>query len=436
MSAKILSKHSFCQLIIDDRIRIQEGLDQETRLKDIAKQINKYSSSVAKEILRNRIRRLPAHYNHPAHNNCISRKSCKRRNICLKDCFKRCSTCSSCNLYCKDFIKDECRNRTHFPYVCNACSRRKGCRQEKYFYSATVAQANSRNLLSSSRAGIALSQQQILDLDLLLTPLIQKGQPLSHIYATNKGEIPCSKRTLYRYIDQGYLATRNIDLRRKVSYKPRKSKKRTDPKNKAYLQNRTYPDFLVFTGYHTELQIVEMDTVIGHIGGKVLFTLLFREIDLLLIFLLPNHTQLAVLDIIDNLENMLQTDFFKDCFPIILTDNGSEFENPILLETGLDGQPRCRIFYCDPMASWQKGRLEKAHEFIRYVLPKGSSFDNLSQDDVDLITNHVNSTCRDGLGESCPFDLASLKMPELVGLLGLYRIPANKVHLKPDLIKQ
>lgn len=436
MSAKILSTNSFHQLILDDRIRIQEGLDQETRLKDIAKQINKCSSSVAKEILRNRTHRLPTHYNNPAYNNCINRKSCKRRHVCLEDCFKRCSTCSSCNLFCKDYTRDICRNWNHFPYVCNSCSRRKGCHQEKYFYSATVAQANSRVLLSSSRAGIGLSQQQILDLDLLLTPLIQKGQPINHIYATNKGEIPCSKRTLYRYIDQGLLATRNIDLRRKVSYKPRKSRKRTDPKKKAYLQNRTYPDFLVFTGYHTELQIVEMDTVIGRIGGKVLLTLLFREIDLLLIFLLPNHTQLAVLDIIDNLENTLQSDFFKACFPIILTDNGPEFENPVLLETGLDGQPRCRIFYCDPMASWQKGRLEKAHEFIRYVLPQGTSFDNLSQDDVDLITNHINCTCRDKLGESCPFDLASLDMSDLVELLGLYRIPANKVHLKPDLIKQ
>lgn len=435
MSVRKSSSKLFSHFTLDDRILIQAGLDQQTHLKDLSNQIKKHSSSVAKEILRHRTRRMPVRYNDQARNNCTHRKTCRRKNICLDECQRRCSSCPSCNLYCSDFVKDVCGTWRHFPYVCNGCPRKTGCRYEKYFYSATVADASSRDLLRASRIGIGLTQPQILALDLLLTPLIQKGQPINHIYATNKGEIPCSKRTLYRYIDLGYLATRNIDLRRKVSYKPRKARKRTSP-DPAYRKNRTYADFLVHAGYHPNLQIVEMDTVIGRIGGKVLMTLLFRNIDLLLIFLLPNHTQSAVLKVFDELENILQTDFFQACFPIILTDNGSEFENPWLLESGIDGQQRCRVFYCDPMASWQKGRIEKSHEYIRYVLPKGSSFDGLSQDDVDLLMNHINCTCRDVLDESCPFDLACSSMPDIIGLLQLYRVPANQIHLKPDLIKR
>jgi transposase, IS30 family len=433
MSGKKLSSPSFHHITLDERIIIQEDLDQGTTLKDLSKQIKKHPSSVTREIRRNRIRRLPVHYNDAARNNCINRKRCLRRNVCQQDCRRRCSTCRTCNLVCPDFVRDECQTPSRFPFVCNGCPTKIGCRREKFLYSATVADAASRDLRKGSRAGIALSESQLLDLDLLLTPLIQKGQPINHIYATQKDRIPCSKRTLYRYIDQGLLAARNIDLRRKVSYKPRKSRKPKEP-DPAYRKDRTYADFLVYAGYHPDLQIVEMDTLVGRIGGKVLLTLLFRGSNLLLIFLLQNNTQSAVREVFDHLENALGLELFQTCFPIILTDNGSEFQNPALLENALTGQQRCRIFFCDPMASWQKGRIEKSHEYIRYVLPKGSSFDGLSQDDVDLLTNHINCTCRDVLWESCPFDLACSTMSDVVAALQLYRVPADQIHLKPDLI--
>lgn len=422
-------------MTLDDRVVIQEFLDQGTRLKDLANQIKKHSSSVTHEIKRFRSCRFPTHYNDPARNNCAHRKTCLKRDVCKRGCRRRCSTCRTCNQICSDFVRDECPTLLRFPYVCNACSSKTGCRKIRFFYSASVADTISRDLRKGSRIGIALSQQQLLELDLLLTPLIQRGQPLNHIFATQKDKIPCSKRTLYRYIDLGYLAARNIDLRRKVAYKPRKSRKRNVP-DPAYRKNRTYADLLVHAGYHPDREIVEMDTVIGRIGGKVLLTLFFRNCDLLLIFLLQSNTQSAVLEVFDHLENTLGLGLFQACFPIVLTDNGSEFQNPDILENTSNGRPRCRIFYCDPMASWQKGHIEKAHEFIRYVLPKGSSFDGLSQDDVDLLMNHINCTCRDILGESCPFDLACSTMADVVASLQLYRVPADQVNLKPSLIKQ
>jgi IS30 family transposase len=430
---KLLSSRP--HITLDDRIVIQEFLDQGTRLRDLAGQIKKHPSSVVKEIKRSRSRRFPSHFNERANNNCAHKKTCRKRSVCKPGCHLRCSACSKCNSVCPEFVRDECPTPLRFPYVCNACPTKNGCRKTKFFYSATVADAVSHDLRKSPRLGISLSEQQLLNLDLLLTPLIQKGQPINHIYATQKEKIPCSKRTLYRYIDLGYLAARNIDLRRKVSYKPRKArhKKAPDP---AYRKNRTYSDFLVHAGYHPDLQIVEMDTVIGRIGGKVLLTLLFRDSDILLIFLLQNNTQSAVLEVFEHLEQTLGIGLFQACFPIILTDNGAEFQNPIILENTASGRPRCRIFYCDPMASWQKGRIEKAHEFIRYVLPKGSSFDGLSQDDVDLLMNHINCTCRDILGESCPFDIACQSMTDVIATLQLYRVPADQVHLKPSLIKQ
>jgi len=56
-SSKKLSTHA--HLTLDDRIVIQEFLDQGTRLKDLARQIKKHPSSVTREIKRFRSRRLP-----------------------------------------------------------------------------------------------------------------------------------------------------------------------------------------------------------------------------------------------------------------------------------------------------------------------------------------------------------------------------------------
>ena len=66
---------------------------------------------------------------------------------------------------------------------------------------------------------------------------------------------------------------------------------------------------------------------------------------------------------------------------------------------------RTNIFYCDPMASWQKPHIEKNHEYIRYVLPKGKIMDGYTQEDMTLLMNHINSTKRKGLKWKSPMEL-------------------------------
>ena len=83
--------------------------------------------------------------------------------------------------------------------------------------------------------------------------------------------------------------------------------------------------------------------------------------------------------------------FSKKTFPIILTDNGTEFSAPLELEFNSEGISRTRIFYCNPTASYQKGMIEKNHEFIRYVIPKGTTMDNFSQSDITKMIKHINS---------------------------------------------
>ncbi|HZK71873.1 MAG TPA: IS30 family transposase, partial [Clostridia bacterium] len=238
------------------------------------------------------------------------------------------------------------------------------------------------------------------------TPFILKGQPIAHIFAKNANAIPCSSRTIYNYIDNNILTAKNIDLPRKVTYKPRKSKKKRDV-NHTWKEGRKYTDFVAFIESNPEIPIVEMDTVEGLKGGKVILTMLFRNSSCMLGFLLPDKTQASVVEVFDFLEEKLGSILFNKTFPIILTDNGSEFNNPLLLEVGKEDFLRTNIYYCDPYSSYQKGRLEKNHEFIRYIVPKGKSFDGFIQADITMMINHINSTARDSLNGRTPFELSS-----------------------------
>ena len=105
--------------------------------------------------------------------------------------------------------------------------------------------------------------------------------------------------------------------------------------------------------------------------------MLLLKYDILLIFLLPDLTADSVINAFDFLTSMLGMDVFQNLFPVILTNNGGEFKRVEELEYTVFGEQRCMLFYCDPYASWQKGELEKDHEYIRYVIPKGSDMDCL-----------------------------------------------------------
>ena len=127
----------------------------------------------------------------------------------------------------------------------------------------------------------------------------------------------------------------------------------------------------------------------------------------------------------------------KKTFPIILTDNGTEFGNPLSLEFNEEGIGRTRIFYCNPRASYQKGMIEKNHEFIRYVLPKGKPFEGLLQTDINLMINHINSLGRNSLNWFAQIDVAKFTMDkEVLKKLNLKKISPNEIQLNTKLLKK
>ncbi|MDV3426962.1 MAG: IS30 family transposase [Bacillota bacterium] len=423
-------------MTMDDRIYIEQALEKGIAFKDIGKFLRKDPTTISKEVKKHRM--LKPRNIYGKYNSCKLRQSCNHKDVCGKNgkCNKRCASCLQCNSNCPDYVQDVCAKLNHAPFVCNGCEKKVHCKVDKYFYRSTTAHSHYRNSLSTSRQGINLTPEALSELDSLVSPLILKGQSVAHIYIGHKEEIPCSSRSLYNYVDNNILSVRNLDLPRRVKYKPRKKKKasQSDP---AWREGRKYSDFLAFIEKNPDVSVVEMDTVEGLKGGKVLLTLLFRSTRCMLIFLLPDKSQSSVIKIFNQLEKSLGTLLFKRVFSVILTDNGSEFINPVLLETGKDSLLRTNIYYCDPNASYQKGALEKNHEYIRYVLPKGTSFDELTQGGVKLLMNHINSTARASLNGRTPFELASLLLDQMViDVLGLQKIGHDNVLLKPSLLKR
>lgn len=180
-----------------------------------------------------------------------------------------------------------------------------------------------------------------------------------------------------------------------------------------------------------------MDTVEGVKGGKVFLTLLFRQSKFMLIYLMDNKTTECVEKAFKNIKEKVGIETFKKVFEVILTDNGSEFFNPMSIEKDEDREEIVsHIFYCDPGASWQKGAIEKNHEYIRYVLPKGSSFDELTQEKVNILMSNINSTSRDSLNGNTPYNAVLLSLSEeKVNKLGTIKIKADEVNLSPNILK-
>lgn len=429
--------HTQKHLTLSDRIFIEHALANHDFFKDIAAVLKKDPSTISKEIRKHRAFKEGSHY--AMKNNCALLSSCKQVRICDgKLCnylCKRSKTCD-CTKHCPDFAPYLCAKLLKPPYVCNGCSNH-ACRYDKYYYRAKDADSSYEQRKHECRKGINLSSEERAALDELVSPLLRKGQTMDHIFAEHKQEIPCSERTLYRYIDSGVLSIKNIELPRKVTYKPRKQSRDIEKLSRESTIGRTYADFMEYLEANPETNVVEMDTVVGPEPGKVLLTMLFRNSTFLLAFLMDNTKSQSVIEVFRFLQRELGTETFSRLFPVILTDRGSEFSNPWALECDEYGEILSKVFYCNANAPYQKGRLEKNHEFLRYILPKGTSFDALTQEDITLCVNHVNSTVRGSLNGCTPFKLASLLLDEkLFQLLHLELVEPDKVLLKPVLLKQ
>lgn len=400
---------NYCHLSYEDRKNIEDGLNENKSISEIAKSLNRNHSSILREIDRNKVYTKPNNYGYS-------------------------QTTDPKNLY----KYQPCERLQKSPYVCNGCKSRSGCRRERYTYYARKADDAYHEVKSESRKGINLTEEDIYNINITLTPLIKKGQTINHLYINHPDILDFSKASFYNYVNEGVFEFKPIDFPRIVKYKKRKnSNKRRTRKEREILINRKYKDFIEYTSNNPELNIVEMDTVEGLKDESDCFlTLLWRKSKFMLIFKLESQTTEEVTRIFEILQTLIPLDVYRNLFQVILTDNGHEFFDVDNIECiHSTGEYVTHLFFCDPHMSCQKGMIEKNHEFIRYVLPKGVSFKRINQDDCDLIMNNINSLCRDSLNGKCPYQAMLFLCDEyILKILNCYYIKPDEINLTDDLL--
>lgn len=192
--------------------------------------------------------------------------------------------------------------------------------------------------------------------------------------------------TLYSYINKGvFLFLTNKDL-------PVKGKKRKYHKVKRVQARANAGDNIEKRpseiDTREEFGHWEMDSVIGKRGKskKALLVLSERKTRQEVIFKLPNHTAKEVVNAIDLLQNKWGS-LFRRVFKTITVDNGSEFA----LCEELEKNERTKMYYCHPYSSWERGTNENINKMIRRKIPKGTNFDDMTDEEIQEVEEWINN---------------------------------------------
>ena len=381
----------------EDRIEIMECLYKGMSFKAIAKRLGKDPSTVSKEV--------------------------KLHAKTYKNCFTK--------------TKETCPLLLKAPFVCNGCEKqnRSSCIFPRRKYNARTAQQEYKAVLKGSREGIPLNKEEFYRNEKTISDAVKNGQHIYHAIVSN--DLSVSKSTVYRHIRKGYYTISALDLPRAVKFKQR-AKRALEYVPKGIRIGRTYAEYCLFMEEHPWLNCTEMDTLIGSIGGKVIMTFQFVNVDLMFGILLDNKTAAeAGARIADLKERLKAKGFcFGEIFPVLLTDNGGEFSNVFAFENDNSGCKETSVFFCDPNAPYQKPHVENNHTLFRSIVPSGSSFDSFTQETVNLIFSHVNAVKRRQFQGKSAYDMFSFVYSrELAEALGISFVDPKEVIQSPKLLK-
>jgi len=386
------------RLTIEDRVLIEQLLKLNYKLKDIANAIDSYSSTISREIKNRRV----------SNNSLII-----------------------------------CNKTNKYPFICYNCPKKVSCKMKKYFYNYKEAQNNYENKLKYSRIGIDMSIDEVEYWnDYFKDKLKDKNQPILHIFKNIENEFPKSIQSFYKYVHKGYFPSINDEmLARSFSYKPRNKKEqiKTISKDNIIKKGRKLTDFDEYIKNNPDANIVEMDTVIGKFEDKkCIMTLYFRKSKLMLMFIIKKYKPSEVSKVFETLRNKLGNDLYKKMFEVILTDNGWEFSKPEDIEFNPNtGEKLINVFYTESYSAWQKGGIERNHEFIRYIIPKGITFDNLTKKNIIDMMNNINNVQRKSLNYQTPYlNFQKEYGEDIVKLFHLIPIQNDEINLSYKLLNK
>lgn len=413
----------FMHLTFEERCKIEELLNKRYRKYQIAKELGKSQSTISREINRHKDFHMHSDFSSNYYS-CVYFKDCKK-----------------CDHKCKYFKPIVCKDRDKFFGACNNCPQNKSCKLDKYFYRASRAEKEYRYHLSQSRQGINLDENDLYNLAHIICPLIKQGQSI-YVILENHPEINLSPKSLYNYINAGYFkdwGVTNMSLRRKLRRKTSKVKIKKFHKRKQSVDytGRTYDDYIQYKLDNPDKSTTEMDTVYNSQSGPYIQTFIFENTGFMIGILHNEKTADSMSNALNNIQDKLSSEEYEKLFSLLLTDRGTEFAKPIQFEVNnKTGEIKGKVFYCDPQQSSQKPHVENNHILMRYIIPKKTDLSFLTQEKLDLMFSHINSTPRQALGGKTPYEIFTFLYGEkIANKLNIQKIKSDDVTLTPSLLK-
>lgn len=429
----------------DQRLALEAALRERKSLSQIKRETGIPRSTIKREIMNRRVESTKTFYGR-RFNPCVHRGGCQALGMCGRpDCTRR---CASCGLRCREGscprFEEERRPRlAASPYVCNGCPDESRCRLRKSYYLHKLAHEGYRRTLVESRQGVNATEGELRAINEILVPALNRGQSVYHAMLSAPDSFGVCGRTTYNYINGGVLSVKRHNLPMAVRYKKRKGAPVEHKVDRHCAEGRSWDIFQGFLAENPGVRVPEIDTVEGGRGDRrVLLTVMFPKLDFMAARLMPGKCAQHVIDAFNWMWHALGDATFRTLFPAVLADRGTEFSNPLAIETSPgDGSRRTRVFYTRPYTATDKSHVERNHEYIRRVVLKGESFDSLTQGQVDLMMSHVNSYARASLmrGDApcrTPYERFVFEYGEdVAGKLGIVPIPLREVTLRPELLE-
>ena len=403
------SRSRYCRLDKRERKAIEHGLDKRASCRSMAGDLGRSPSTVHDEVVRNRV---------------VTKGPGRGDNVTSTD-----GSQSGGARVCPKLLS--------WPYCCNGCRFRSYHCTYKWRceYLAADAQAFADEDQVEPRRGVDMERERFELAVSLIRSDLARGLSPQQIADCRHGLVGVSKSTIYRWVEEGYGGMSNAELRRKVGYKPRA--RREGRRATHHGPERSYQAFLALPE-EERARACEMDTVVGGAtDSQCLLTLMSRACRVQIPLLMAARTKAATVARLDDVERAVGLEGFRRLLGLVLTDNGGEFEDAEGIERSCtrEGERRCRVYYCDPMRSDQKGACERNHVEVRKLLPKGRgiSFDDLDEVDAWFVGSMVNSEPRPSLMGLSPLALLRAAEPAIADAvadaLGIVEVPYDQLDL-------
>lgn len=441
-----IKKEKDKHLTDDLRLALEAALRERKPFAQISRETGIPRSTVKREVMNRRVESTKTFYGH-RFNPCVHRDECRATGLCGRPGCPR--GCASCGIRCRGgscprFEEERCPRLAAPLYVCNGCPDEQRCRLRKFHYLHKIAHEGYRRTLTESRQGVNLTEGELRAINETLAPALNRGQSPHHAMVSAPASFGICERTVYNYVNAGVLSAKRHNLPMAVRYKKRRGCPVAHKVDRHCTEGRGWEDYLAFLSANPGVQVPQADTVEGGRGDRrVLLTVMFPMTGFMAARLLPGKCAQHVADAFDWMWDSLGPDAFRRLFPALLKDNGTEFSNPLAVETSPDdGAPRTKVFYTRPYTATDKSHVERNHEYVRRVAFKGESFDRLTQGQVDLMMSHVNGNARASLMDDdshpcrTPYERFAFEYgEEIARRLGIVPIPLREVTLRPELLE-